>query len=142
MSWTFSPRKKLVKLKSSLWSFLLSPQPYWWNYYFPLADAVGFKFLWNKVTATTGLFTLTSFNKQSDSPRRYLRFVNCVQSLVEKQRIFVRFYMFTNTFWVILDDFYLLKFCLLLWCLSSFFKEYHKIRRGVVVCFQNLADEK
>ena len=31
---------------------------------------------------------------------------------------------------------------LLLWCFSSFFKEIHKIRRGFVVCFQNLAYEK
>ena len=48
-----------------------SPQPYWQNYYFPLADmlswAVWFKFLLNKVIANTCLFILTSFSKQSAS---------------------------------------------------------------------------
>ena len=45
------------------------PQPYWQNYYFPLADmlswAVWFKFLLNKVIANTCLFILTSISKQS-----------------------------------------------------------------------------
>ena len=39
-------------------------------------------------------------------------------------------------------NFFLPKFCLLVCCVPSFFEEFHKIRRGFAVCFQNLTDEK
>ncbi len=54
------------------WVFsVISSQPHWQNYYFPLADmlswAVWFKFLLDKVIANTCSFLLTSFSKQSAS---------------------------------------------------------------------------
>ena len=54
------------------WVFsVMSSQPHWQNYYFPLADmlswAVWFKFLLDKVIASTCLFIVTSFSQQSAS---------------------------------------------------------------------------
>ncbi len=54
------------------WVFsVISSQPHWQNYYFPLGDmlswAVWFKFLLDKVIANTCSFLLTSFSKQSAS---------------------------------------------------------------------------
>ncbi len=67
----------------------------------PLADmltwAVSFKFLPNEVIASTCLFILTSFSKQSASWRRYLVFVNCVQSTDSRKTYQVNKYMYTGS---------------------------------------------
>ena len=53
---------------------------------------------------------------------------------------FICYQTFLQRFWTIHIKLSIPKFCLLLWWLSSFFKEIHKTRRGFVVCFLNLAE--
>ena len=80
---------------------LFPPSPTEKIFISPLADmlswAVSFKFLPNEGIASTCLFILTSFSKQSASWRRYLVFVNCVQSTDSRKTYQVNKYMYTGS---------------------------------------------
>ena len=88
--------------KSGSFQFLsLPPQPYWQNYYPPLADmlswAVWFKFLFNKVIANTCLFIFTSFSKQSASWKVLEICELCALSTDSRKTYSVNKYMYTGS---------------------------------------------
>ena len=76
-------------------------QPYWQNYYPPLADmfswAVWFKFLFNKIIANTCLFILTSFSKQSASWKVLEICELCALSADSRKTYSVNKYMYTGS---------------------------------------------
>ena len=78
-----------------------SPQPYWQNYYPPLADmvswAVWFKFLLNKVIVNTCLFILTSISKQSASWQVLEICELCALSTDSRKTYSVNKYMYTGS---------------------------------------------
>ena len=84
------------------WVFsVISSQPHWQNYYFPLADmltwAVWFKFLPNEVIANTCLFILTSFSKQSAFWQVLEIFEMCALSTDSPKTYSVNKYMYTGS---------------------------------------------
>ena len=83
------------------WVFsVISSQPHWQNYYFPLADmlswAVWFKFLLDKVIANTCSFLLTSFSKQSASWKVLDICELCALSTDSRKTYSVNKYMYTG----------------------------------------------
>ncbi len=92
---------KMETLHEKILGFsVISSQPHWQNYYFPLADmlswAVWFKFLLDKVIANTCSFLLTSFSKQSASWKVLDICELCALSTDSRKTYLVNNYMYTG----------------------------------------------